>query len=253
MKTAFEIMGIPCWHWISMAENPPDMLMWQEALEAKFDPNSTGTKRFGRQEFDKLLGHWGATTDLPAALFAEELIDAYPDAKVILIERDVEKWYKSFSETVVAGLEAPLVSLAEKMNPTFLGQMAHLNDLITRYGFHVAQPRAQWLINNPEHFKAWRANAKDTYLSHNEMVKRVTPKDKLLLFTLEDGWEPLCRFLGKPVPTAPFPRVNETAALQEKMKLYVVEAFRRSAMVWVRQLLPVALAIAAMIIWWMQT
>lgn len=31
---------------------------------------------------------------MPAAFFADELIAAYPDAKVILNKRDIDSWYK---------------------------------------------------------------------------------------------------------------------------------------------------------------
>jgi hypothetical protein len=59
------------------------------------------------------------------------------------------------------------------------------------------------------------------------MVKRVTPSERLLLFRLEDGWEPLCNFLGKKVPNIPFPKVNETAAIKEKIDLYLAEGYKR--------------------------
>lgn len=250
MKHAFEILGLPSWQWISMAENPPDMRMWQEALEDKFAPKAAGRQPLGRQEFDNLLGHWSAVTDQPAAMFAEELITAYPDAKVVLIERDVEKWFNSFSNAIISGLEPRFVPVAEKVDPIFLGQMGRLNDLITEHYFHVTQPRARGLMSNPEHFAAWRANARATYLAHNEMVRRVTPPDRLLLFQLEDGWEPLCKFLGKPVPEVPFPRVNESAALREKLNLYILEGYRRGAVRWAKRTLPTVLVIMAMAVLW---
>ena len=71
-------------------ENPPDCLMWQDALAAKFD----GKGQFGREEWDALLGHCQAVSDWPAVAFAPELIAAYPEAKVILTTRDVDSWHK---------------------------------------------------------------------------------------------------------------------------------------------------------------
>ena len=29
------------------------------------------------------------------------------------------------------------------------------------------------------------------------------------MFRVEEGWEPLCKFLGKSVPDEPYPKVNE--------------------------------------------
>jgi hypothetical protein len=65
--------------------------MWMEAIEAKFDGKG---KPYGRAEFDKLLGHCQGASDIPAILFAEELIVAYPEAKVILTHRNFDTWYK---------------------------------------------------------------------------------------------------------------------------------------------------------------
>ena len=70
-------------------ENPPDCLMWQDAFAAKFDNDG----EFGREQWDQLLGHCMAVCDWPAVAFAKELIEAYPDAKVILTTRDVNSWH----------------------------------------------------------------------------------------------------------------------------------------------------------------
>lgn len=51
------------------------------------------------------------------------------------------------------------------------------------------------------------------------MVKSITPPDQLLVFKLEEGWAPLCEFLGVEIPDLPFPRVNKGAALVEKIGL----------------------------------
>jgi len=37
----------------------------------------------------------------------------------------------------------------------------------------------------------------------------MVPKEKLLVMNLSQGWEPLCKFLGKPIPDVPFPRAND--------------------------------------------
>ena len=37
------------------------------------------------------------------------------------------------------------------------------------------------------------------------------PEEKLLEFTVTEGWEPLCSFLELPVPDVPFPKVNDSA------------------------------------------
>jgi len=76
--------------------------MWQEAIDRKFF--GAGTP-FGKQEFDQLLHNYGAlSSDTPAIAFAEDLIEAYPEAKVVLVERDVDSWYESFMTGVIKSM-----------------------------------------------------------------------------------------------------------------------------------------------------
>lgn len=98
LRTALKQLGFDdCYHMMSASvENPPDCLMWQDAFAAKFD----GVGTFGRAEWDKLLGHCMAVCDWPAVAFAKELIEAYPEAKVLLTTRDVDSWHSSTMKTV---------------------------------------------------------------------------------------------------------------------------------------------------------
>lgn len=43
------------------------------------------------------------------------------------------------------------------------------------------------------------------------MIRGLVPKERLLEWSVEDGWAPLCSFLGKPVPDEPFPHANVAA------------------------------------------
>ena len=56
-------------------------------------------------------------------------------------------------------------------------------------------------------------------------VKRAVPKDRLLVFNVNDGWEPLCNFLDVPIPDQPFPRVNDTKEIQQSMKMMYAKAY----------------------------
>lgn len=61
--------------------------------------------------------------------------------------------------------------------------------------------------------------ARDAYRNHYALVRRVTPKNKLLEYRMGDGWEPLCEFLGKEVPASSFPRVNDQQSHQEQLRI----------------------------------
>ncbi len=45
----------------------------------------------------------------------------------------------------------------------------------------------------------------------NEEVKEFVPANRLLVYEVKEGWEPLCRFLGAEVPKdKPFPHLNDS-------------------------------------------
>ncbi len=46
------------------------------------------------------------------------------------------------------------------------------------------------------------------YELHNARVVADTPADRLLVYEVGSGWEPLCEFLGVAVPDEPFPHTN---------------------------------------------
>jgi hypothetical protein len=79
-----------------MNENPRDCEMWIRAFEAKYENKGEFTK----EQWDQLLGHCEAVTDFLSSAFAQELMAAYPDAKVILSTRDVDSWYSSVESTI---------------------------------------------------------------------------------------------------------------------------------------------------------
>ena len=64
-----------------------------------------------------------------------------------------------------------------------------------------------------------RAHAIGIFERHNAEVQRLVPPERLLVYEVAEGWEPLCEFLGRPVPDAVFPRVNSTEEFRERFAL----------------------------------
>lgn len=65
---------------------------------------------------------------------------------------------------------------------------------------------------------------KSVYQKYVEEVKTTIPSDRLLVFDLRDGWEPLCKFLGKPIPDQPFPHIHESKTIRTSMQILNVIA-----------------------------
>ena len=49
-------------------------------------------------------------------------------------------------------------------------------------------------------------------------MKKSVPREKLLIFSVKDGWEPLCKFLDVPIPDGPFPNTNDTKMMKQRMR-----------------------------------
>jgi len=104
MQEAYSMLGYAYpYHYSSVFENIQDADMWQEALRSKYHG---GPALDWKKHFDSLLGHSAAITDAPAVLFWRELMDAYPEAKIVLVERDVNKWLPS-CEVLLTGVLNP--------------------------------------------------------------------------------------------------------------------------------------------------
>lgn len=145
-------------------------------------------------------------TDYPAACFSEELIAAYPDAKVILTVRDnVEVWHRSVTETLWTG--KPVLGV-----PTSLGQSIFQAIIPKPVGYKApGMVYKHTFLNNPPE------EGRKGYLEHNEMVRRLAKENgrEFLEFNVKEGWGPLCQFLGVEEPEVPFPRVNDTKTWRE--------------------------------------
>ncbi|KAL8847471.1 MAG: hypothetical protein Q9221_007497 [Calogaya cf. arnoldii] len=213
MQLALNILGFPCYHGITLITNISDTEMWNSALDAKFFGKG---EQFKRDDWDALLGNYGAIADLPAILFAEELLLCYPESNVVLVERDIETWYRSFDEGIISNVWNPVIRSIAKLDTRFVGKLGSTSERWTK-GWMEADSKSEM-----------QNNARRKYREHYEMVRRLTPPSRLLNFKLEDGWEPLCAFLGRPIPDIDFPRVNESEALGEKIRLIAVRGIKNT-------------------------
>lgn len=183
-KTALEQLGCgPCYHFLTLFEHPEHVDTWQAAED-------------GRDvDWQQVLSAFNSVVDWPPSAHYERLMQAYPEAKVVLTVRDAERWYESFSNTIL------WVNLQEPPPP-----MVKTHRLIWGYMNRIFQGG----IQDP-------ARAIAGYERWNREVQERVPSDRLLVFEAKQGWEPLCRFLDLPVPEAPFPHVNDTEAFKQRV------------------------------------
>ena len=179
-----------------MNENPKDCEMWIRAFEAKYE----GKGEFGKEQWDQLLGHCEAVTDFPSAVFAHELMAAYPDAKVILSTRNIDSWYSSVDSTIYRSLQS---------RARYIGSFV---DEKVRLQLPVSQKTFEHFFYND-----FPRFGKRVFEEHNESVRRAAKPGNFLEFQCKEGWEPLCEFLGKDVPNEPFPSGNQREVFQQRI------------------------------------
>ena len=195
-KIALEMLGLaPCFHMINVLEDLSLVPTWRRALA-------------GGAAWTDIFEGFASTVDWPGAFFYRELMDVYPDAKVLLSVREPDGWERSMRDTiwgVLYGdtLARDLSNARERVDPLWrqydelMKEMWDRAGLLSRQGNHSPLGSAM--------------------LAYNQEVQQTVPRDRLLVWSAVDGWEPLCEFLGLPVPEAPFPRVNDTETFTERL------------------------------------
>ena len=229
MATAYNILGLRPHHAMDLHENYDEYKIWEQAAEATFPnvaaKNQTDKVPFTREQWDQIYGQYGAVTEIGAA-FAEQLIAAYPDAKVVICRRDYDKWLPSFKE----GVLGPLFSyqgtfLKYCVLPVLGNRSVEAMQKILR-GFFQADDLA-----------GIEKNTRRVYDEYFARIEEIVPPERRLEYKLGSGWEPLCAFLGKDVPDVEFPWANEAEALK-KMQQEEIRKMQEQAWAKVASLKP---------------
>lgn len=183
LKFALEKLGFgPCYHMSEVfAGARRNVPLWVDVVR-------------GKRNWEAVFAGFRSTTDYPACTYWRELADFYPDARVVLTVRDPDSWFDSVSETI----------FSEKMQGSLAGTPA--GEMMSGVIFEAFGDR----VND-------RAFMTDWFVRRNQQVIDALPPDRLLVFSPKQGWDPLCSFLGVPVPGVPFPRVNSRDEITESM------------------------------------
>jgi hypothetical protein len=189
-KVALEMLGFrPCYHMVNVLADLDLAPNWRRAMD-------------GDADWDDIFGDHQATVDWPGSFHYRELIEVYPEAKVLLSVRDGDGWAASMRDTIWGLFYGDILikhlSEARRLvDPKWDGYMGMMEEMWRRSG----------LIFGEQLDLDWMSAAVDRY--HAEVMRDV-PGDRLLVWSVSDGWDPLCDFLEVPVPDQPFPHLNDT-------------------------------------------
>ena len=170
-----QLLGQPCYHMLEVFGHPDHVTQWREAAEG------------GAVDWATLLDGYGATSDFPACLFWPEILEANPDAIVVLSTRsDSAGWWQSASQTIFAIDGANL--------PPEMADWFEMWRVVASARF-----TSNWMDEE---------SSRAAYERHNAAVRASVPSEQLVDWRADDGWGPLCEAMGLDVPSDSFPHLN---------------------------------------------
>ena len=187
LKLALELLGFgPCHHMFEVRDNPNQLFFWQQAAKGEI------------LDWDEVFAEYTACVDWPSVRYWRELCSHFPDAKVVHSVRAEESWIKSVYSTIY-----PAMAQRNKVEPgPYRDRLEMAYEIIVNQTFSGR-------MGDPEHALA-------VYRSHSSEVARTIASDRLLVYDVKEGWEPLCRFLDVSVPVESFPRVNSSSEFHRR-------------------------------------
>jgi hypothetical protein len=188
LKSALERLGFgPCHHMVELIENAEQISRWRRLADGE------------TPEWDAVFRGYRSTADWPSVRFWRETTDHFPQAKVILTVRDPRRWYESVAQTIHQAEAGPAPA-----DPVMAQMRRVVHDLL-------------WVGEFDGRFEDMD-HAIEVFNEHNEAVRREISADRLLVFEVAQGWEPLCAFLDVPVPDEPFPRTNDRQEFADRVR-----------------------------------
>ena len=206
LKMALEQLGYgPCFHMIELLKNPARL----NYLDVSHKAGATDWKAF--------FEGYQAAVDYPACFYYKELLAENPTAKVILTVREPESWYQSVANTVYRGKPKGFWDIVRLIRNLIVSADMRRLAPVFRYNDKLI-----WQGHFKGKFEDKEAAIK-VYQEHVEGVKAHVPADQLLIFEVKQGWQPLCDFLGKPIPEQPFPQSNSMTEFNRKMDRLLID------------------------------
>ena len=205
LKAALQELGFgPAYSLTEVFENPQHVEVWEAA------------RRGEKVHWQRFLAGYEVAVDWPACSFYEELMEAFPEAKVILTVRDPEPWYASMQSTIYQLRKVTQGPRPVRAAFNLAGRFAPGATGTARLADHLV-----WEDTFDGRFED-KSYAIEVFERSNGAVRRRVSSGRLLVFDVREGWGPLCDFLGVEEPGMHFPHLNETKEMQHRLLGLVV-------------------------------
>ena len=168
---------------------------WEEQLLDFLDHWVDVFQNGAKPDVKRVYQNADVCIDVPGFFFFEEILEAFPDCKVILMVREEDSWVQSLSYHFES-LYATRSKVAMLLSPTTKKMYFVLTSILNAaIGSSLSEYKSTCVFRK-------------RYRIHNHRVKSIVPADKLLVYNVKQGWKPLCDFLECKVPTVAFPHEN---------------------------------------------
>ena len=191
-----ELLGGKCYHMKDIIKHPAQLKMWHDFAVGKTPA----------MDWERLFAGYVAMVDCPVCIYYKEIMEVFPEAKIILTVRDSQSWWKSFSRLMSVVNKARLLRF-------FVPKLRKLSEFADKI-----------IIQNVFKGRMEKENCIHIFERHNQEVRESVPEDRLLEYDVTKGWEPLCEFLRVEVPKKPFPHLN--VGKRSLYKLFVQSALK---------------------------
>ncbi|MCJ1411152.1 hypothetical protein MMC19_005240 [Ptychographa xylographoides] len=158
----------------------------------------------------EMFAGYRSLCDAPGCFFIDDILEMYPGVTLVLNKRkSAEAWEKSMSDTIARFFTKQF---------ELCGWLIPQNVALVQYGKSWDTLLARRFGPGMQRYTV------DTYNKHNTWVRQVAKEKgvELLEWTPDMGWEPICTYLGKPVPKEPFPHKNDTATMKALLLFFTV-------------------------------
>ncbi|KAH3915180.1 hypothetical protein HBI56_014510 [Parastagonospora nodorum] len=178
---------------------------------------SASDRRFILRTLRHILDGCIATTDTPGAQFVPELLEIWPDTKVICTIRDRKEWATSINQIGRAsGSRSWMLSLVLLLLPGLR--------YFTTYVSALQHGRWGELYFRPGDANGYSAAI---YERHIELLKSVIPEEKHVFYDVRDGREPLCGASAVRLPDdIPFPKLNDSKSADQIARAVVMKILK---------------------------
>ena len=204
IRAVLEEFGFdPCYQSYKLFRCPADIEFWEMLDQGN------------AVDFNAFFKNHQAIVGFPGYIYYRQLMEYYPDAKVLLSIRDPEEWYENASKTILVPDRNPgnkaLAEAVREFNP-------YLADCVDRIAYLHKKVLHEELFEGKFVDKEFAIRR---YKQRNEEVRKFVPPERLVVYQVVQGWEPLCHFLNVPVPDEPFPHLNPMSSFHDGLETTV--------------------------------